>query len=242
MQIYLDLVQIDSKSWKIDDSVQKLSRRLGGFNEWLMIVDEEKREDDGGFRIYIVLNLSHYFWELLEGCKASQVVDAHAILKIRKFAEVLASILDKITFWPNPKLHAYYYIAQFLEPLETIFHFPEIAEQNRKVIESFFKQLFDKLLEQKYQEGLLQDTKLIIQKTDKYLSSSLNLFNEYNTQEPSKIYPVNEIFSLFCRYGSENVHLYCLKMIKKSLQTLASNILEHEHILKGEVCIETVRM
>lgn len=239
MQIYLDLVQIDSKSWKIDDSVQKLSRRLGGFNEWLMIVDEEKREDDGGFRIYIVLNLSHYFWELLEGCKASQVVDAHAILKIRKFAEVLASILDKITFWPNPKLHAYYYIAQFLEPLETIFHFPEIAEQNRKVIESFFKQLFDKLLEQKYQEGLLQDTKLIIQKTDKYLSSSLNLFNEYNTQEPSKIYPVNEIFSLFCRYGSENVHLYCLKMIKKSLQTLASNILEHEHILKGEVCIET---
>lgn len=244
VHVYAEIVAADMKTWREEDTVETINKRMGGFVEWLQDFDLEKRKTDDGFHMALIIQLSHHCWFQMKTLEIAELDDTNldqVISTVKKFVEVISSQLDCIPNWMVPTHKPFTFASKLDNLLDIIFYFPEVAERNRKPIEMFLHKLFDTFLQQEYRDGLANHPDFSIQYTEKYQSSSLNYKKEYFHNEPlqNKLLRVSEILKIFCKYGSEDVQAYCSKKIGEALQIVPNWILENEDILKGEKRIET---
>nr|ACI48997.1 hypothetical protein Cbre_JD01.004 [Caenorhabditis brenneri] len=243
-RVYTEITSSDMRSWKEEDSLETINRRMGGIIEWIKDVDEEKLKADEGVRINLILQLSHHCWFEMKTLPITELMSnkpEQLILTHKKFAEVISSHLDCLTNWMLPTQKPFPSASKLSHLFDIIFNFPEIAERHRKPIELCLYKTFDLFLRQEYRDGLTNQTDFMIQYTEKYQSSSLNYKREYYHIEPlqNKILKIDDVLKVFCKYGSENVQLHCLKKIGEALKTVPKMILENRDILEGQRKIET---
>ncbi|EFO84937.1 hypothetical protein CRE_03884 [Caenorhabditis remanei] len=243
IRIYQEVVSGDMTTWEAGYSMEVISKRLGGFHEWLEDVNEEKIEKDNGHHLQVIQKLSHHCWfklRTIEVAELDNTTPDHILLTLRKFSEVITSRMDKIINWLIPTLSPFTLASRLDLLLEIIFLFPEIVEKYRKQIESYFFKLFDLFLKEEYIDGLVNNPEFKIQTTDKYLSSTLNTKREYYLKDPTqnKLFRVPDLLMLISKYGSQNVQIHCLKKIGEALAILPGKILENQEVLRGNKNIE----
>uniref|UniRef100_A0A8R1DNT9 Uncharacterized protein n=1 Tax=Caenorhabditis japonica TaxID=281687 RepID=A0A8R1DNT9_CAEJA len=241
--IYCRIVKNDMETWREEDSMETVDRRMGGLRKWLQ--DECGGEITCGLHLSIVTQISNVLWEkknLLDyklNFTDEEIDDK--MRPIRKFVEVVASVCSALPRWMLPSAQPYLFAANLRPLFDLIYSLPDVADRYREPVEACLYEMFIHLFSPQHQLALLQHPSFGVQLTDKYLSTTLTTDKDHKSGETKPVgpYEVKEIMTILGKYGSERLQLKCLAEFCEKLKALPDLVLKNVEILSGREVITT---